>query len=62
MVFRFLENTLNLDIFTHASFPYSKLQPKFCEILFPCAVESGGENCDLLSQNSIRKYEDDLEH
>ena len=62
MVFRFLENTLNLDIFTHASFPYSKLQPEFCEILFPCAVESGGENCDLLSQNSIRKYEDDLEH
>ena len=32
------------------------------ENLFPPTAEKGGENCDLLYQNSVRKYEDDLEH
>ena len=31
------------------------------KICFP-QDEKGGENYDLLYQNSIRKYEDDLEH
>ena len=30
--------------------------------LFSTAAERGGENYDLLYQNSTRKYEDDLEH
>ena len=33
----------------------------FLKICFP-QDERGGENFDLLYQNSIRKYEDDLEH
>ena len=32
------------------------------ENLFPSTAERGGRNYDLLFQNSIRKYEDDLEH
>ena len=32
------------------------------EYLFPPAAERGGGNYDLFYQNSIRKYEDDLEH
>ena len=34
MVFAFLENTLNLCIFTHASVPHSKLQVELFENLF----------------------------
>ena len=30
--------------------------------LFQTTAERGGENYDLLDQNSVRKYEDDLEH
>ena len=30
--------------------------------LFPPTAERGGGNYDLLYQNSVRKYEDDLEH
>ena len=33
----------------------------FLKICFPKA-EKGGENYNLLYQNLIRKYEDDLEH
>ena len=62
MVIAFLENALNLGIFTHAPLPQSNLQAEFFENLFPPTVEKGGENYDLLYQNSIRKYEDDLEH
>ena len=62
MVFTFLENALNLGIFTHAPVPHSKLQPEFFENLFPPTAERGGEKYDLLYQNSIGKYEDDLEH
>ena len=32
------------------------------ENLFPPTGERGGGNYDLLYQNSVRKYEDDLEH
>ena len=32
------------------------------ENLFPPTAERGGGNYDLLYQNSVRKYEDDLEH
>ena len=31
-------------------------------VLFPPTAERGGENYDLLYQNSIREYEDDLEY
>ena len=57
MVFTFLENALNLDIFTHAPVPHSKLQAEFSPI-----TKRGKGNYHLLYQNSIRKYEDDLEH
>ena len=32
------------------------------ENLFPPTAERGGGNYDLIYQNSIRKYENDLEH
>ena len=32
------------------------------ENLFPPTVERSGGNYDLLYQNSVKKYEDDLEH
>ena len=32
------------------------------ENLFPPTAERGRGNCDLLYQNSVRNYEDDLEH
>ena len=35
MVFTFLENALNLCIFTHAPVPHSKLQREFFKNLFP---------------------------
>ena len=49
MVLTFLENAWNLCIFTQFCFP-------------PSQDERGGEKYDLLYQNLIRKYEDDLEH
>ena len=62
MVFTFLENALNLCIFTHAPVPHSKFQAEFFENLFSQVQdERGGGNYDLLYRNSIRKYEDDLE-
>ena len=54
MVFTFLENALNLCIFTPTPVPHSKNG-------FP-QDERVEENYDLLYQNSIRKYEDDLEY
>ena len=62
MVLIFLQNALNLGIFTHVPVLHSELQAEFFENLFPPTAERGGENYDLLYQNSIRKYEDDLEH
>ena len=38
------------------------LRPHFFENLFPPTVGRGRGNYDLLYQNSVRKYEDDLEH
>ena len=34
----------------------------FFENLFPSTAEKGTGNYDLLYQNSVGKYEDDLEH
>ena len=51
-----------VGIFTHAPVPRSELQAGFFENLFPPTTERGGENYDLLYQNSIRKCEDDMEH
>ena len=62
MMFTFLENALSLRICTHEPVPHSKLHPKFFENLFPPTAERGGENYDLLYQNSIRANEDYLEH
>ena len=61
MMFTFLENALNLDIFTHALILHSKIQAEFFENRFPPTVERGGENYDLLYQKSNRKYEGNLE-
>ena len=49
MVFTFLENALNLAIFTHVPVPHSKFQVEFFENLFPPKAESGREN-------SIKKF------
>ena len=60
-VFAFLENVVNLGIFTHAHVPHSELQAESFENLFPLTEETVEEHYDLLYQNSIRKYEDVLE-
>ena len=44
-----------------SQFPTQNSTQNFLKICFRQA-ERGGENYDLLYQNSIRKYEDDLEH
>ena len=62
MVFLFLQNALNVGIFTHARIRRSKLQAELCKNLFSTVAERGGENYDLLYQNSIRKYKNDLGH
>ena len=62
MVFTFLENALNLGIFSGVSVLYSKLQAEFFENLIFPTTETGGEIFDLLYQNSLRKYEYDLQH
>ena len=62
MVFTFLENALNLSIFTHVPVLHSKLQANFFEILFSPTAERGGENYDFLCQDLIIKYEDNLEN
>ena len=62
IVFTFLENALNIGIFIHAPVPHTKRQAEFFENLFPPTAERGGENYDLLYQNSIRKHGDDSEH
>ena len=59
MVFTFQENALNICIFTHA--PVPQFRQDFLKISLP-QDEKGGENYDLLYQNSIRKYKGDLEH
>ena len=65
MEFTFLDNPLVQGIFTHAP-PHTKIthSPRsyFFDNLFPPTAEKGVGNYDLLYQNSVRKYEDDLEH
>ena len=41
--------------------PHSPRQRSF-ENLFPPTAERGGGNYELFYQDSIRKYDDDLEH
>ena len=60
MVFTLLENALNRFL-VMPQFPTQNFRQDFLKICFP-QDESGGENYDLLNQNSIRKYEGDLEH
>ena len=62
MLSTFLENALNLGVFTNAPVPHLKLQAESFENLFPLTAETSRENQDFLYQNSIRKYKDDLEH
>ena len=85
MVFTFLENALNLSIFTHAPLPTQNFPPNsyhhtlgrrkllispgsiFWKIYFrqqqkTVATERSAGNHDLLYQNLIKKYVDDLEH
>ena len=63
MVFTFLENSLNLCIFTHATVPHSKLQEEYFENLYVSFQNGmGGGNFDFLYQNSRRKFVDELEH
>ena len=59
VMFASLENALNLGIFTHAPVSHSELHVEFFKNLFPKTAERGGTK---LYQNSIRKYEDDLQH
>ena len=58
MVFRFLENALNICIFIHASSSL-KLQAGFLKNSFH-QDERIEENHDLLYENLIKKYEDDF--
>ena len=51
--------SLNPCFFTHVPVPHSKLLVKFFVSLKRDGV---GGSYDLLYQNSIRKYKDDLEH
>ena len=53
-------NALNLCSFTHAPVLHSILQVDY--ILKTCFPQDrkGGGRYDLLCQNSVRKYEDDL--
>ena len=62
MLLTFQENASNLSIFAHASVSRSKLQAEFFENLFPATAERDRENYDFLYQNSLRKYENELEH
>ena len=77
MEFTFLENASIQGIFTHThsklALKFLLLRPRqkeithsprqhFFENPFPSAAERGGGNCDLFHHNSVRKYDDDLEH
>ena len=54
-----LENAPNRFLLI-SQFPTQNSRQDFLKICFP-EDERGGENYDLLYQNSIRKYEDELE-
>ena len=52
--------SLNLCFFAHALVPHSKLLVECFGNLSPPRTDGG--SYDLLYQNSVRKYEDGLEH
>ena len=52
---------LVITLYKQKEITHSPRQYSF-ENLFPPTAEWGGGNYDLLYQNSVRKYEDDLEH
>ena len=60
MVFTLLENSLNRFLLMPQFFTQNSWQD-FVKVFFP-QDEIGGENYDLLYQNSIRKHGDDFEH
>ena len=64
VVFTFLENVLNLCIFTHVPVPQLKTPGRIFWKFISCFHQDkrGGENYDLLYQNSSRKCEYDLEN
>ena len=47
---------------THAPDPHSRLQAEVFENLFLPTAERVEENCDLLYQNSIERYEAELKN
>ena len=56
LVLKFLSSRLRQKEITHSP------RQHYFENLFSPRVERNGRNYDLLYQNSVRKYEDDLEH
>ena len=56
LALKFLSSSPRQTLITHSPGQHS------FENLFPPTAERGGGNYDLLYQNSVRKYEDDLEH
>ena len=57
MLFIFLENAMNLGIFTHAPVLHSKLKAKFFENLFPPTVgEEAMSNFIALSNFNQKKW------
>ena len=50
----------SMHFYSRSSSPTQNSGQNFLKICF-AQEESGGENYDLLYQNSMRKYEDDLE-
>ena len=52
---------LAITLYRQKEITHSPRQHCFQHLFFPTA-ERGGANYDLLYQNSVRKYEDDLEH
>ena len=71
MKLAFLENAFIRGSYTHA-YPHFLSRPRqkgithsprqhSFENLFPPTAERGGRNYDLLYQDSIKQYEDDLE-
>ena len=60
MVFKFLENLLNLRIFAHAPVRHSKLQAEFFRI-FLFLQQQKGEEKTMICFIKIQA-EDDLEH
>ena len=64
MLFTFPENAWKQGIFTHGQSTTQNSRYNFWKICFTHSKEDGrgGGSYDLLYQNLIKKYEDDLEH